>query len=48
MRSAALAVKEHSNFALPGADHNRLILNLLYQYHPVLLRKKRVDGVDSR
>lgn len=40
LRSAALAVKEHSDFALLGADHNRLILNLLYQYHPALLRKK--------
>jgi len=47
-RSAALAVKEHSDFALLGADHNRLILNLLYQYHPALFRKKRVDGVDNR
>ena len=40
LRSAALAFKEHSDFALLGADHNRLILNLLYQYHPALLRKK--------
>jgi hypothetical protein len=39
-RSAALAVKEHSDFALLGADHNRLILNPLYQYHPAVLRKK--------
>ena len=30
LRSAALAVKEHSDFALLGADHNRLILKLLY------------------
>ena len=40
LRSAALAFKEHSDFALLGADHNRLISNLLYQYHPALLRKK--------
>jgi hypothetical protein len=40
LRSAALAIKEHSDFALLGADHNRLILNLLYQNHPALLRKK--------